>query len=309
MNGPDPRARYEGCLLGLALGDALGAPFEGGPVERLLWRAIGTTAAGEMRWTDDTQMSLDVAASLVACGAVDADDLAARFAASYRWSRGYGPSAAKVLKRIARGGDWRVVNRSVFRDGSLGNGGAMRAPVLGLWCATRREALPDAARDFARITHAHPLGLEGAVAVAVATAEALAGTRGPALVDAVAASCALAPFRERLALARTWLRDDATPDPREVARRLGNGIAAHESAVTAIYVAARFLAQPFAAMHRFVVAGRGDVDTIAAMAGALWGAANGVAALPAESLARLEQRERIRALAQALHDAAAKVRA
>src|SRR5690349_1805383 len=249
------RDRCEGCLLGLALGDALGAPFEGGPLERLLWRAIGTTPTGDMRWTDDTQMSLDVAASLIARGGVDPDDLAARFAAGYRWSRGYGQSAAKVLKRIARGADWRVANRSVFRDGSLGNGGAMRAPPIGLWCATRRELLVDAARDCARITHAHPLGLEGAVAIAVATAEAFAGTRGPALVGAVAAHCSLAPFVERLTLATTWLRDGATPAPREVARRLGNGIAAAESAVSAIYVAARFLAEPFAAMHAFVVAG------------------------------------------------------
>ena len=102
--------RFEGCLLRLALGDALGAPYEGGPIERLLWRLIGTTKQGEMRWTDDTQMALDVAESLVAKGVVDADDLARRFASSYRWSRGYGPGAAKLLKRIARGADWRQAN-------------------------------------------------------------------------------------------------------------------------------------------------------------------------------------------------------
>jgi ADP-ribosylglycohydrolase len=59
-----------------------------------------------MRWTDDTQMSLDLVESMVALGTVDPDDLAQRFAKSYRWSRGYGPGAAKILKRIARGSDW-----------------------------------------------------------------------------------------------------------------------------------------------------------------------------------------------------------
>ena len=109
--------QFEGCLLGLALGDALGAPLEGGVVERFVWRLIGRTKNGEMRWTDDTQMSLDLAESLIAKGAVDPDDLAQRFARSYRWSRGYGPGAAKLLKRIARGSNWRAVNRSVFADG------------------------------------------------------------------------------------------------------------------------------------------------------------------------------------------------
>ncbi len=45
----------------------------------------------------------------------------------------------------------------------------------------------------------------------------------------------------------------------------------------------------------------GDVDTISAMAGALWGAANGMAALPREQLDRLEQHERILAAGQGLH--------
>jgi len=109
------RDRFEGCLLGLALGDALGAPHEGGLLERCVWRLIGKTRQGEMRWTDDTQMSLDLAESLIAGGAVDPDDLARRFAGSYRWSRGYGPGAARILKRIGRGADWRALPAACVR--------------------------------------------------------------------------------------------------------------------------------------------------------------------------------------------------
>ena len=58
-----------GCLLGLALGDALGAPYEGGPLERGLWMLIGKTRSGHLRWTDDTRMSLDLAEVLLAAGA------------------------------------------------------------------------------------------------------------------------------------------------------------------------------------------------------------------------------------------------
>jgi poly(ADP-ribose) glycohydrolase ARH3 len=77
-------------------------------------------------------MTVDLAESLLANKGIDQDDLARRFAASYRWSRGYGPGAAKLLKRIRRGGDWRTVNREIYRNGSYGNGAAMRAPLLGL---------------------------------------------------------------------------------------------------------------------------------------------------------------------------------
>src|SRR5262245_60917608 len=100
--------RFSGCILGLATGDALGAPDEGGPLERMLWRLIGRTRDGHVRWTDDTQMARDLAESLLEKNGVDSEAIARRFAASYRWSRGYGPGVARVLKRIRRGEPWET---------------------------------------------------------------------------------------------------------------------------------------------------------------------------------------------------------
>jgi ADP-ribosylglycohydrolase len=85
-----------------------------------------------------------------------------------------------------------------------------------------------------------------------------------------------------------------------VVQELGNGIAAASSCVTAVYLAERFQRRAFGDLMEFVRRCGGDVDTIAAMAGAIWGAANGSARLPAEELARLEQRERLAELAAAL---------
>ncbi len=297
------RQTFEGCLLGLALGDAFGAPHEGGPLERLVWRLIGTTRHGERRFTDDTQMSLDVAESLLAHGGVEPDDLARRFAAGYRWSRGYGPGAARLLKRIAGGATWQAANRSVYPDGSFGNGGAMRAPVIGLFFADRPEALVEAARVSARVTHAHPLGEAGAVLIATATARAALGARGVAVAEAAAAACDLEPFQTRLALARDWLASTtatAPPTPDAVRQHLGNGISAPASCVTALYCALRFIDAPFPDLLAFVASLRGDVDTIGAMAGAIWGAANGAAGLPESQLSRLEQRERLASVAARL---------
>jgi ADP-ribosylglycohydrolase len=299
--------RFQGCVLGLALGDAIGAPFEGGVLERLLWRLIGRTRSGEMRWTDDTQMTLDVIESLVARGGVDSDDLAARFAASYQWSRGYGPATAKVLRRISRGQRWQEANTSVYRQGSFGNGAAMRAPVLGLFYASRPGELVAAARASAIVTHAHPQGIEGAVLIASATAAATRGESTAEILACASRFCEAGQMAARLATAQRWLASSSDVNPAEVARHLGNGIAAVDSCVTALYLALRFRDAGFIEMQQRVAKMGGDADTIGAMAGAIWGAANGVEKLPSELLAKLEQRDRLLSLATLLHQRATEV--
>ena len=132
--------QYIGCFLGLALGDALGAPYEGGVLERLLWRVLGRTPQGELRFTDDTQMALDLAQSLIAHQGLVQSDLAQRFANSYHWSRGYGPSTARLLKRVRQGQAWQAANKQTYPQGSLGNGAAMRAPIMALF---KTDSMPD----------------------------------------------------------------------------------------------------------------------------------------------------------------------
>lgn len=292
---------FTGGLLGLALGDALGAPFEGGVLERLAWRVLGRTRRGELRWTDDTQMSLDVAESLISCGKIDADDLAQRFAAGYRWSRGYGPGAAKLLKRIRTGQRWQDVNRAVFKDGSYGNGGAMRSPVIGLFCANQPDTLASAVREATVVTHAHPLAIEGAVMIATTVAAATRSASPGELMDAAAQVCVHDEFVTRLQIARDWLKSPVTPSPAEVGKQLGRGIAAPQSCVSAVYLAARFLDQPFLEMVAFITKMGGDTDTIAAMAGAIWGTCHGGTKLPQAVLEKLEQRDRIEQVARDLY--------
>jgi poly(ADP-ribose) glycohydrolase ARH3 len=308
MADDDVRRRFEGAVLGLALGDALCAPFEGGPLERLVWSLIGRTREGKRRWTDDTRMSLDLIECLVAHRCVDQDDLAMRFARSYRWSRGYGPGTARVLKRIRRGGDWRRSTDAGFAGGSFGNGGAMRAPVLGLFHRDDAEALDAATQAATVVTHAHPLAVEGATMVARATVAALAGDDGVAVIAAAQRVARSEAHRRPLSTAAQWCSLAASsreraPDPRRVARTLGNGTTATASCATAIYLAARFLREDFMRMQAFIARCGGDADTIAAMAGAIWGAANGVDALPREALEAIEDVDGLRDAAVALHAA------
>lgn len=281
--------QFAGCLIGLATGDALGAPYEGGIVERLLWRLIGRTSDGLARWTDDTQMALDLAASLLDCDGLVEDDLAARFATSYSWRRGYGPSTAKVLRRIRNGQSWQAAATAIYPQGSYGNGAAMRSPVIALFCANDFDDLMRITTASARVTHAHSHGIEGAVLIAVATHALLHGKTPAEVLSMVQANCHSPEFQGRLHAVNSWLTDNVLPTPEEVVGVLGNGMTAMTSCVTALYIGLRHLHRPFHEMMQFTIACRGDVDTIGAMAGALWGVSNGaskvtVAAIEARGL-------------------------
>jgi ADP-ribosylglycohydrolase len=280
--------QFAGCLLGLATGDALGAPHEGGPLERFAWRLIGRTPDGCFRWTDDTQMAIDVAESLIEHDGLCVDSLAQRFALSYRWSRGYGAGATRLLKRIRRGQPWNEASKAIFAEGSYGNGAAMRAPVLALFFAQDRNGLLAAARQSAAVTHAHPLGIEGALLIAVAAHALLEGKPSNEVLDVVEVQCSSVTMAEKMKVVRAWIDSRKSPSTRDVARVLGNGITATTSCPTAIYVALRHREASFEAMIEFVIRCRGDVDTIGAMSGALWGIANGSERLPK---VRLEDRE------------------
>lgn len=92
----------------------------------------------------------------------------------------------------------------------------------------------------------------------------------------------------------------------EVARSLGSTMTATESCITAIFIASSFVDDEFEELIHFGRRCGGDVDTILAMAGAMWGAANGAARIPSNLTNELEQLERIEAIAGGLYDFAQK---
>jgi ADP-ribosylglycohydrolase len=293
--------RYTGCLLGLALGDALGAPYEGGLLERALWKLLGRNAEGLPRWTDDTRMSLDLAESLLSCEQLDADDLAKRFAASYRWSRGYGPSTARLLKSIRRGRSWQEASRAVYPQGSYGNGGAMRSAVIALYMPGDVQRLVELSREQARVTHSHVLGMEGAVLIALAAQAMLAERTVAQTMDLLTQKITQPELLQPLTSARTLLTAAVQPSPRDVARQFGNGMTAQTSCVTALVLALSHLERNFDALLLAARQCGGDVDTISAMAGAIWGARNGARTLPDTPI---EEREYIVTVASRLAQAA-----
>lgn len=293
---------YAGCFLGLALGDALCAPYEGGILERALWKLIGRTRTGKRRYTDDTRMGMDVAESLLANKGVNQEHLAETFAASYRWSRGYGIGSARMLKKIRKGAGWQEVNRSVFPDGSYGNGAAMRAPIAALYFYGNDTLMIHAVDKISEITHAHPLAVEGARLIALSTAFALSQADFSKLFELVTANSRVKEFQIRINIAGRWIEDNTAVDSATVVRQLGNGVAAIDSCVTALYIASRYIDRPFADMLNFIQQCSGDTDTIGAMAGAIWGARNGLNGLNRSDVETVESASLIEQLSERLYE-------
>ena len=291
--------KYKGCFLGLAMGDAFGAPYEGGPLERLLWKAIGKTKSGELRYTDDTQMAIDVAESFLHNNAIDQNHLAHTFAQSYQWSRGYGPSTSQLLKLIKKGKNWRDVNKNKFKTGSFGNGAAMRAPILAMCFPSDTQALLNNVVKSAEITHAHPLGIEGARLIALATQAALQDLDSETILTKLLRHSQSEIYTDKLTFCIAALTQSDIK-LREIKRKLGNGIAAPQSCVTAIYFSLKFRNQDFKSMLNEAIKLGGDTDTIASMAGAIWGAFNGLAKITNPDPDRVEKKATILSLSESV---------
>ena len=295
--------RIRGAVLASALGDAFGAPYEGGIAERLLWLVLGRRR-GKRRWTDDTQMSVDVIESLLACKKVEQNDLARRFARSYRWSRGYGPGAGKLLKRIRRGEPWQIANRTVYPNGSFGNGGAMRAAPIGLFYGAERErGLVRAVRNATVVTHAHSAGQDGAVVIALTAALVCQDHSVHEILKRLRLYIQPVELQNKLAVAERLLRAEHLVLPKQVASELGNGIRAKESCVTAFFIGLALREAPFFHLLAYIRKVGGDTDTIGAMAGAIWGASCGYRQLPEDLLKNLEQRQFLEELSHCFADA------
>lgn len=257
------------CLDGLSLGDAFGECFFKQPYEGIRTR---TLPPGRWRWTDDTAMALSVAGTLLSHGRIDQDALAHAFAARYAeepW-RGYGGGAMHLLTRVATGADWRLEAPALFDGGSYGNGAAMRAAPIGAAFPGMPAFAAAEARRQAEVTHAHPDGQAGAMAVAAAAAIAAgpAAERpaGTAFVAAVVPYVPPGEVRRRLELAREIASDRFGA----ATRALGTGalVAAHDTVPFAIWSAAGHLDDFAEAMWR-TVAGLGDRDTTCAIVGGI----------------------------------------
>ncbi|MGD9898682.1 MAG: ADP-ribosylglycohydrolase family protein [Calditrichaceae bacterium] len=289
--------RFAGTLLGGASGDILGAVAEGRSRERIRERfgelrdfQIGFSGFG--RYTDDTQMTIALALSIIELSGVDAEHCAKTYATFYDSGRKYGAGAGMILKMIRNGEDYRKTARIQFAEGSFGNGGAMRIAPAGLVYSGAEEAIfKKAVYDALMCTHVHPEAVDGAVVQARAvslmlnmkSAESFEPDQFLTSLESFAETGAI---KEKIGNIRKLIeRDDDL-----AVKFLGNGIRASEAVSCALYAAAKYYRNPEDAVIKSVNFG-GDTDTIGAMTGALMGALHGSGWIPARWLDNMENGE------------------
>lgn len=292
--GLDHNERMERALLsldGLSTGDAFGEKFFMHPdrVNKHIDERI--VPASPWHYTDDTVMALSIYEVLSQEGYIDQDKLAEAFARRYSAEpdRGYGGGAHGILQDIARKIPWKVTSQAVFGGtGSMGNGGAMRVAPLGAYFADDLDEVVRQAKASAQVTHAHPDGQAGAVAVAIAAALAWRmgngemARSGADLIETVYKYTPEGLTKNGLDMVR---RLSLVQDPRTVASVVGAGyrVLSYDTVPFAVWCAAQNLDHYENALWS-TVSGLGDRDTTCAMAGGIVALSAGRKSIPKEWL-------------------------
>jgi ADP-ribosylglycohydrolase len=325
--------RSLGCLLGGAIGDALGAPVEflglGEIRERFGRDGVAGYAPSHRRQgaiTDDTQMTLFTAEGLIRAhnrrvmeGSADA--IGSLYRAYLRWDHTQREVWASFAPERSDVTGWLLGHRflhdarapgntclSALRSGRMGTiaerlnfskgcGGVMRVAPIGLVSSEPFRV----AAEAAAITHGHPSGYLSAGTFASILAGLGRGDDMVASLEGSLQELAAWPDHDETSAA---LRDaldlagSAEPVPENV-ERLGDGWTGEEALSIAVFCA--LTARDFRSGVALAVNHGGDSDSTGAIAGNLLGAASGVEGLPADLLSDLEGRDVIEQVARDLH--------
>jgi len=326
------RNSFEGAIVGLAVGDALGYPaefrrrnaiigaFGTNGIRRFVsvndpaWPALPVVIGWQLppgAYSDDTQMSLAVAEALIEAGHKDLDSLMRRMAAHFvEWSvspennRAPGVTTMAACARLADGVEWRDAGIS----GSKGCGSAMRVAPIGLFLWREIPRLLETARASSMLTHGHDAAIEGAAAAALLVGLAVSKTPPEEMYRALMRECAprSKDFKACLEKVPSFLGTE--PAEALSSRGLGEGWVAEEAVASALYC---FWRSPLDFEQTVVTAANtdGDSDSIACIAGGLSGAFNGLNAIPTSWQWDVENSADLRDLASRLWAAAESVRA
>lgn len=327
-------SKFIGCLFGGAIGDALGMPLTGrtraeiagmGGVSDYLPAGdsapvtlpLTALADGEIeelleagQWTDDTQLSLALAETLIAEHGLFVPDAWAH--GLVRWlnnvPRAPGLSSLEAAIQLRTGG--AMWDEAADPEGG-GCGAAARAAPIGLAYYADTAMRRRCAHLQAMTTHGHP----DAHAAAVAVAEAVAVTLpyGPEEVESwdgsaflrnlrdVVTGCSpdFAEFGRCLDLALSLFEDDI--DAETAVRVLGVSAWAREAVPAALYLVARYPNDLERLLWSAVNLTGGAVESIATIVGAIGGALHGVTALPGRWRRGVEDAPRLLETALGMH--------
>ncbi|MFA1720629.1 ADP-ribosylglycohydrolase family protein [Xanthomonas campestris] len=304
MNSATVQARFRGCLLGLAVGDAVGttlefcAPGSFTPIDDMHGGGPFALRAGQ--WTDDTSMALCLAHSLLYRQGFDAADQMNRYCNWYQ--HGYlsstgtcfdiGGTVRQALERYLDGGP---AFSGSDDPRSAGNGSLMRLAPVAMFYAQRPEQLGERAADSSRTTHAAPEALDACRLFAFQLRAALLGSgRDEVLRPAALPSQSLVTP----AIGALLVRVHASVARAQI-RGTGYVVDALSAALWCLATTDTFADAVLRAANL-----GDDADTTAAICGQLAGAFYGIDGIPAAWRERVQDAAEIVALADRLYEAA-----
>lgn len=298
--------RFRGTLLGVLVGDCLGAPFEGKAVDpMLLTEQIDSilTTSSVLQYTDDTAMTKSTCKSLLKNKGLDPKDLAKEYSDSYfrEPQRGYGAAVKQVftqLRDTMYRNPFDPATNQFNGSGSFGNGAAMRCSGLALYASKNKlndEQTLKLVEDCSKITHSHRHGINGAVLLVTAIRYVLVleddSLNETLFLDSlIKVMYDLEPssdrvFTEKLNTMKKVIEqlsiDGTDVNQKEIVRLLGNDVSAQNSVPLAIYSFLRGISKftdsyrldnEFMRTLHWAISCGGDTDTIASMACGLCGA-------------------------------------
>ena len=318
-------AHFAGCLLGGAVGDALGGAVEFFPLA-LIQSQYGADGIRDLppggEITDDTQMTLFTVEALLRGntrarlkGLCSFVDVAHR--AYLRWLRTQGEGADHPCFDELTGdteNGWLIGVRELHDRRAPGNtclgalrtgvagtmsaplnnskscGGVMRVAPVGLFFTDAREAF-EMGCEAAAVTHGHPSGYLSAGCLAAMVSALIGGADLPASICCGLDILQTKPGHEECLIAvrsAMALAEQGNPSP-AIVERLGQGWTGEEALAIAVYCAL-VAGDDFANSVRLAVNHSGDSDSTGAIAGNLLGALLGRSAIPEQWLAGLELR-------------------
>ncbi len=314
------KEKIRGMFLGLAIGDALGMPFESKPYESLekLKRKSSFTRGRRQKlgtWTDDTQLSIAVAKAILEAGAVDMEKVGKYHVEAYDdTTAGWGSTTREAVKKIKDGTHW---SKAGDFDGAinrgLGNGPVMKAAPLAAYFALTKK-FDDFVKicvDFTAMTHQTSVAVSSCLAHVMALSECLENEYHKFDTKAFVKKIVRASEIGRSYYSNT-LGDDLTErlktliplyenpkllyDDKHIINEYGRGTCYVYNSLPFTY--AFFMRSPFQ-YHSLidVIYSGGDTDTNGSMVGALLGALRGEEVFPSYLREKLDQGDEILALA------------
>lgn len=290
------RDKYRGCLVGLAIADALGVPVEGFSQKEIAGKYGQVTdyvdsQYGIGAWTDDTSMTLAIAESYLQFGECRIDDIAQRF---IHWSkvdgRGIGITIRKVLDLIDSGTEPHEAAKVVWESSGkflAPNGALMRCAPIALARIFDDEKLKDETTSVGLITHADPRSTDSCVLYNFLLADLIRGIDNP--ID---------EYKELIE--NQTVKDTVSGLNSYNLQNLPNSGYVIDTLRIALWTLAN--CDTFEDTVITAVNLGGDADTNAAVAGALAGAKFGLSSFPPRLLDKLQQVERITRIADMMFD-------